>query len=218
MSADPTLSAELARDGAWAFCAIKIELPARTLYLLDGAGLVIIDGHEYTGEDPDFGTIAAIEPIEESMDAEAPEVRLVCFPPSATASVDLANPAMQGARVTIMVGAMDPATSLPIGQPEVLFLGQIDVATLHLSKASRVVEFSLRSVFELLFETDEGERATDGFHQSIWPGELGFQYVTGASEKLWWGANPPAGATGQTFFSSPGYGQTNYRFDGYNYG
>jgi hypothetical protein len=215
MSADPTLSAELARDGAWAFCAIKIELLARTLYMLEGAGIVTIDGHAYISEDPDFGAIAAIEPIEDSMDAQAPELRLVCFPPSATAAVDLANPEMQGAPVTVMVGAMDPATSLPIGQPEVLFLGQIDVATLHLAKGSRAVEFNVRSVFELLFETDEGERATDGFHQSIWPGELGLQYVTGVQEKLWWGANPPSGYTAPV---PGGYGQINYRLDSNIYG
>jgi hypothetical protein len=111
---------------------------------------------------------------------------------------------MQGSRVTVLVGVVDPATGIAIGTPEVLFLGEIDVPTLRLGEKSRQVEFTVVSVFERLFEVDEGERASDGFHQSIWPGELGLSLVNGTEEKLWWGAKAPAGSTGQTYYPPSG--------------
>lgn len=196
MSADPTLVAALGADNAWPFCAVKIELPAKTLRLLDGSGIVTVGSETYTGSDSDFGTISAVKEVEESMDRQAPELQFVFSPSDAAAAVDLVNPAMQGSRVTIMIGCANPETGFAIGTPEVIFLGEVDVPTLRISEGERQVEFTVVSVFERFFAVDEGERATDGFHQSRWPGELGLSMVTGTEEKLWWGAKAPAGSTG----------------------
>lgn len=196
MSADPTLVAELGRDGCWPFVAVKIALPGKTLRLLDGAAVLTIAGEVYTGEDDDYGAIYAVDPIDEDMGDEAPELRFVFMPRDGAALATLANPAMQGSAVTVMVGAADVATATPIGTPELVFLGEVDVATADSSRGSRLIEFEVRSVFERLFEVDEGERASDGFHQSIWPGELGMNMMTGTADKLYWGATPPAGTLG----------------------
>jgi len=194
---DPTLTAALAADGVWLFGAVKIELPGKTLRLLDGSAVMTIGGEAYSGADADFGTLAAIDVITDNQEDEAPELRFSFFPVDGVATATLANPAMQGARVTIMVGAANIATMAPIGTPEIVFLGEVDVATLRTGEGQRVVEFTVVSVFERLFEVDEGQRASDGFHQSIWPGERGLDGMTGTTKKLYWGAKPPAssGAT-----------------------
>lgn len=198
MTADPALVAALSQDGAWMFGAIRFELPGTTLRLLDGSGVVTVGAEQYSGSDDTFGAIAAVDAVSEDMGDEAPELRFLFHPADTAAATALANPAMQGSPVAAMIGAVNPATGLAIGAPEVIFLGEVDVATLSLSAASRELQFSVVSVFERLFEVDEGERASDGFHQSIWPGELGFSGVTGTTQKLFWGGKPPALTSGST--------------------
>lgn len=193
---DPTLQAALASDGVWMVGAIRIALPSATIRLIDGAGALTIDGETYAGSDAVFGTIASIDAISAGGGDEAPELSLSLFPASDAAAASLASPAMQGSEVRIMLAAVNPATGATIGAPELLFLGEVDVPTLIHSEGQRLVEFSIVSVFERLFEVDEGQRATDGFHQSIWPGELGLSFMTGTEDKLWWGGKPPAGAVG----------------------
>jgi hypothetical protein len=41
---------------------------------------------------------------------------------------------------------------------------------------------------------DEGVRASNGYHQSVWPGELGLEYMTGTDKNLYWGAKRPVGS------------------------
>lgn len=193
--ADPALTAALSQDSAFLFAAMKIELPARSLFFLDGAGVAQINGDVYSGEDYEFGTVNAIDNLTETISDSAPEILVSIYPKDGVAASVLANPAMQGSKVAIMVGAIDPATGLVIGQPEIKFLGEIDVPTLIVEKGSRVVEFSIVSVFERLFEVEEGVRASDGWHKSIWPGERGLEYMTGTDKNLYWGAKKPAGST-----------------------
>lgn len=192
MTADPTLTAALSQDGAWLFGAMKMVLPSQTLRLLDGSGILTIGGESYAGADAAFGTIAAIDDVTEDMGDEAPEIRFSVFPSSDTALATLASPDMQGSPITLMIGALDPATNALIGNPEVVFFGELDVPTMRSGEGGRSVEYTAVSVFERLFETDEGQRATDGFHQSIWPGELGLAFVTGTTQQLYWGGKPPA--------------------------
>jgi hypothetical protein len=194
---DPTLSAALQVDAPFLFGAIKIEFPGgQTMRLLDGSGeLTMPNGEKYTGEHPVLGTLVSIDAIAETMDAEAPEVRATLSPADAVATASLTNSTVQGVPVTIMLGAFDPDTNLVIGVPEVVFYGEIDVPLIELGQGSREISYSIVSVFERLFELREGERAADGFHQSIWPGELGLEYVTGTVKNLYWGSKRTVPAT-----------------------
>lgn len=196
MAADPTLVAALSQDGAWPFLAVRMALPGKTLRLLDGSATIVINGETYEGGDAEFGSIAVMEQIGGGGDGEAPEISILLSPPDTTAAVTLASPIMQGSVVSIMLGVVNPATMALIGTPEVIFLGEVDVPTLNLGEGTRTVEFTIVSVFERLFEVDEGARASSGFHQSIWPGETGLAEMTGTVEKLYWGSKPPAGSLG----------------------
>lgn len=192
---DPVLTAQLSQDGVFLFAAMQIDLPARSLYFLDGAGVVTINGNVFSGEDAEFGTVNAIDNINEDIGDSAPELLVSLYPKDGVAASVLANAAMQGSKVTIMVGAINPATGLPVGTPEVKFLGEIDVPTLNIEQGKREIEFTVVSIFERLFEVDEGVRASDSYHQSIWPGERGLEYMTATGKNLYWGAKKPAGQT-----------------------
>lgn len=196
MSRDPALAAAVAARSPWIFVALRIELPGHVIRLLDGAGAIQIADETYTGRDEVFGTLAAMEALVEDESGQAPELRFVLHPADMAAAVALTSPSVQGALMWMLVGAFNPATGLPIGQPDIPFYGEIDVPVLQLGEHSRQIEFTAVSVFERLFEIDEGQRATDGFHQSIWPGELGLYNMTGTEQKLYWGTKPPSGPTG----------------------
>lgn len=190
---DPVLQAALEAEAPYLFGAIEIEFPGHTLRLLDGSGELTIGGDLYTGEDEVFGVLDSIGVHEEAIGEEAPELTISFLPPDASAAADLANAAMQGSQVRLMLGAFDPATNSVIGTPEQLFLGEIDVPTYEIAQGQRSVSFTVVSVFERLFEVNEGERASDGFHQSIWPGQLGLEYMTGTVKNLYWMAKRPVG-------------------------
>ncbi|MEA3543237.1 MAG: hypothetical protein U9R77_14115 [Pseudomonadota bacterium] len=193
---DAALQAALAMPAPTLFGAIKIEFPDYVLRLLDGSAQLLVGSETYVGQDPTFGTLASISELSEELDDSAPEITIGLFPPDLSATAELAHPDMQGSAVTVMVGAMDPQTGAVIGTPEILFLGEIDVPTIDVDgDGKRTLSYTVVSAFERLFEVEEGQRASNGWHQSIWPGELGLEYMTGTDVNLYWGAKPPAGST-----------------------
>jgi len=194
---DPVLKAALAQPTVLLFGAVKTELPGYTLRLVDGSANIVIAGETYVGKDDTFGTIADISQLTEEIGDSAPEITLGLFPPDVSAAAVLSNPNMQGCVVTLMVGAVDPVSGSAMGTPEILFLGEIDVPTISLDQSgARKIEYTVVSVFERLFEVEEGQRASNGWHQSIWSGELGLEHMTGTDVNLYWGARPPQ-STGQ---------------------
>ncbi|UZW54066.1 hypothetical protein NUH86_11020 [Sphingobium sp. JS3065] len=194
---DPTLKNALAQPSVLLFGALKIALPTYTLRLLDGAGTLQIAGETYVGCDDLFGTIAELSELTEEIGDQAPEITIKLLPPNISAAATLASPDMQGCSVQLLVGAVNMTTGTVIGVPEVVFLGEVDVPTVDIdAQGERSVSFTVVSVFERLFEVEEGQRASNGWHQSIWPGELGLEHMTGTDVNLYWGAKPPQ-ASGQ---------------------
>lgn len=202
---DPVLESALSQPIAGMFLAIRMDLTAaslgRVIRLLDGAAEITFGGEIYAGLDADFGTIDTVDSISDGGNEEAPELVLSLLPNSATSAAILANPSMQGCEVKVYVGAYSLVTGEPIGTPELKFMGQIDVPTLLIEHGSRKIEFSIVSVFERLFENDDAVRASDGYHQSVWPGELGLEFMTGTDKNLYWGAKPPVASNRKSFFT-----------------
>jgi len=192
---DPTLKSALAQPSVWMFGAVRIELPDYDLRLLDGAATVVVAGESYSGLDATFGSISAISELTEEMGDNAPEITITLNPPDLSAAAVLAHPEMQGSVIRLVAGALDPITGLSIGQPETLFLGEIDVPKIDVdSSGVRTLDYTAVSVFERLFEVEEGQRASNGWHQSIWPGERGLEFMTGTDVNLYWGVKPPKGS------------------------
>ncbi|KFG90726.1 hypothetical protein BV98_001438 [Sphingobium herbicidovorans NBRC 16415] len=191
---DPTLKSALAQPSVLLFGALRIALPTYTIRLLDGSGTLQIGGETYVGCDDVFGTIAELSELSEEVGDQAPEITIKLFPPNLSAAATLASPDMQGCSVQLLVGAVNMANGAVMGVPEVVFLGEIDVPTVEIdARGERSVTFTVVSVFERLFEVEEGQRASNGWHQSIWPGELGLEHMTGTDVNLYWGAKPPQG-------------------------
>lgn len=189
-SLDPDLEAALDARHILEFHAVTIALPAQTIRLLDGSGFLTIDGETYLGSDPIYGVLGPIDPFETGVDNQAPRLNITLFPPSNTAAALLANPSAQGSVVTIQYGAVDPLTGLVIGEPTTEFVGYVDVPIWR-PGVTRSLTYEVASIWERLFAADEGARLNSAFWQTIWPDDLGLDFVTEVQRQLPWGADAP---------------------------
>ncbi len=182
----PALDAALRGPAPTVFGAIAIDLPGYSLSLLDGAGVVTIAGRTFVGEDATYGVLSDIEDLTDGTGDQAPALGLTLIPKGNAAAAALAAPDMQGSRVSISLGALDPATGLVI-DTMLVFVGELDVPTLKAGEDGRLLDYEVVSVFERLFEDDESARLSSGHHRSIFPDEAGMDFVTGVDQPVFWG-------------------------------
>lgn len=171
----------------------KIELPDGDVRLCDG-GFIEFDSEVYRSSDALLGTIASIQAMGEGTGPEVPAMEMVVLPPEASAPGDLAQPGWQTSRARFWIGEYDPEAGTLIGDPDLVFDGQLDQASLSVGLA-RELALTVVSLAERLFERNAGNSLTSAWHKSIWPGELGHDNATGLSVQVAWGAANPAGTT-----------------------
>lgn len=183
----PALDAALRGLSPLVFGAISFELPEYTLNLLDGAGVLTFGGKTYVGEDATYGVLSDVDELSDGTGDSAPAFQVTLLPNGEAAAASLASPTMQGSRVTVWVGVVNPATGQPIPDPHLIFLGELDVPTLASEEHGRRLDYEVVSVFERLFEGDESARLSPGHHRSIFPNEAGLDFVTGVDQPVYWG-------------------------------
>ncbi|EGF93750.1 hypothetical protein ABI_21920 [Asticcacaulis biprosthecium C19] len=174
------------------FFAVRMAHPVKTVHLLDGAGTLSFGGEVWSGFDPDFGALGALEAIGDQADRdEAPEFLLTVRPADAALLVGLATAAAQGCAASLYIGAFDPQSGAVVGTPEVVFQGEVDDVDMVLDGASSAVTFTLVSHFVRFQAEDEAITLSDSFHQSVWPGEKGLEFMTEVEQQMPWGAEGP---------------------------
>mgnify|MGYP001171523349 CR=1 FL=1 len=204
-SMDPALAAALAAARPLYFAWAEIVLPSATLRLLDGSAEVAMRGGTFVGRDPVYGVLDSIKGLSDSIGDSAPGVTLGLIPANDTALAALLDPAVQGSPVSLGIGVLNMATGLPIGEPYVLFTGELDVPTVKWSDNDRRLDWSVVSIGERLFQIEEGRRLSDAFHQKVWPGELGLGFVTDVETWVPWGQALDTGGV-ETRTNLPGLG------------
>lgn len=187
----PAMDAALAAPVVTTFGAVQIDLPGYTLRLLTGPIALAAPWDGFVGRDPTYGVLAGIDDLRDGGGEQAPALTLQLHPASDAAAATLAAPEMQGSKVQIWLGVVNPATGIVIPDPLLIFIGELDVPRLIHEEHSRILEYDLVSAFDRFFAEAEGIRLADSFHQSIWPGETGFAHVTGITEQVYWGETPP---------------------------
>lgn len=191
MALDASLDAALKGAAPLVCLLLKIELPEHTIRLVDGVGQIIFNSETYSGEDEVYGVLDSVESLTEQVGTEAPTARFTFLPASLAALADITAPANQGSPVYVWFGAVDQATGLLIGEPELLFLGELDTAEAEAGPETTVIAFDVVSAWERLFEANEGLRLNDKFWQSVYSGARGLQYVTEIQRDLPWGYDAP---------------------------
>lgn len=187
----PALDTAFAGDRVIVFGALTLTVGSDTVRLLDGSDEIEIDGNVYSGEDTTYGTWAALDKFTDGTGDSAPSIVVSMIPKDDAAIAALTGPSMQGEAVTVSVGAVSEETGQIIGDPYVLFNGEIDIARYIFGKKSSEVEYECVGGMERMFFDDEGICLVPSFHVQVWPGELGMNHVTGIRTTIYWGGNAP---------------------------
>ena len=167
------------------------DLPAKTLRLLDGSGAVSWGGMTFVGVDGDYGTWIGCEQITEQVATEAPKFALTLGPLTDEAQQQMGQPAAQGSAVTLYGGYLDPVTLQPIGTPETVWNGLLDIGNITLGPNQRTIALDVYCAAELMMQTDDGSKLTSSWHNQFYPSELGFQFVDFVTHPVPWGAQGP---------------------------
>lgn len=188
---------------------LRIELPDYTIRLLDGSGFVIWGAGEaaevFTGSDPEFGTIAGFDDFTESEGTEAPRQGVQLLPANNSAVARLTAPMAQGSPVSIYAAVVEAATGALIGEPDPRFIGELDEATYNMGQNSNLLELELSTIWERLFDDNEGHRWNDTFWQHLYgPNARAFQHIPNAGGKLYWGYNGPSSGSGGSSYGGGG--------------
>lgn len=193
-SLTPAMDAAVAAPNPVIFGAVQIDLPSYTLRVIDGAATVTFNGGNFVGRDPTYGVLDSVNPIDDGFGDQAPALEFTFLPAKDAAAADLANAGMQGCRIRAWLGVLLRTTGVVVADPCLLFDGELDVPTLTIGKAKRQLAYACVSAMERLFANDEGIRLSDGWHQSVFPGETGLANMTGIVKKVYWGVAAPNGA------------------------
>lgn len=200
MSMSPAMLAALQSRNPLLAHFLEIELPGRTIRLLDGSGFARWGDKVFTAEDAEFGKIAGFGEFTEAEGVEAPRQTVQLLPASNAALAALTAPGAQGSPVTIYAAAIDRQTGHVIGEPDVRFVGELDDAGLNHAQNSSLLELELSTIWERLFDDNEGHRWNDAFWTYLYgSGARAFQHVTNAGEKLFWGYNGPSSGSGGSY-------------------
>ena len=181
---------------------VEMTLATRTVRLCDG-GFVQWGANLFTSSDSKFGTIESVEAISEGLGDEAPGARLTLLPVSTALASDLFQSNAQGKPIKFWLAEVNRATGAVVGNPELMFWGIIDFMGIRIGRNSRRVEVEFVAASERLFLIREGNVLTPRFHQTAWPGELGFDHCSGNGVQVPWGVQ---GARGSAYYSGGGSG------------
>jgi hypothetical protein len=183
------MQAALDLPAAFGFNCVEFVLPSATVRLLWGASEVTFDGMTFVGSDPTYGVLGSLETFEEGVNAEAPRTRISVYPRDTVAHALWTDPAAQFGSIRIWSGCVDMSDGLGaiVDSPQLEFQGVYDKPRTRLGDQLSI-EIDVASEWELMFSSDQGFRLSPEFHKSIWPGELGFDFVTGVQRQLFWGS------------------------------
>lgn len=185
----------LADTVIWLAGLCEIALPSRTVRLCDGAFVNWPARGLFESQDTTLGTIDALSPVGDSVGDEAPQGSLTLLPPAGAAAASLFQPNAQGGAMNFWLAEVSGATGAVVGTPDLLFAGRIDTIKLMVGRTRRQVEITFMSEAERLFWTREGNVLSDRWQQSIWTGEKGLEFTSGAQVTVPWGLNTPRGGS-----------------------
>jgi hypothetical protein len=155
-----------------------------TIRLWSGMGPIMIDGVQWTGA----GHVLAISGFEEGMALEANGISITLSGmPGDLVSLVISEP-LQNRRMNIYMAMFDDS-GLMIGPLIKLFCGRADVPSIEDSAETCTITITVENRLRDLMRA-RGRRYEDADQQSVYPGDLGFQYVTSIQDKkIKWGSS-----------------------------
>lgn len=175
---------------------VTVELPDTTLRWTYEGGFVVWGANTYQFSDAAYGVLGRLSEMEDGVTGNATplDLSILC---DTEAMADLIAPDVQGSLVTVHLGAVDRATGLLVGEPELLFRAELDQPNIA-AGPSLGLDFQCITEEARCLEPNEEQRLTSAFHKSVWPGELGYDFVTDLEQKVYWRMDDPTNAVVRT--------------------
>ncbi len=189
---DATMKAGLDAAHIRQFTAIRAELSdGYVVNIIDGSGEITfpVDGQPVTfdGSDPVYGALIAASSIQEQIATDSPRFTFTMSPPSANALGSLSHPKHQGSSVRVWWGIVNEMTGAPIGKPELMWTGRLDIVRTQLGEGALTAEVETVSAFDRLYADSEAIRLNGVWHRSVWPDESGLDFNIAALSETYWG-------------------------------
>lgn len=205
MSMNSAMLAALQSRNPMLVYLLRIELADYTIRLVDGSGFVVWGAEVFTGSDNEFGVIAGFGEFTETEGTEAPRQAVQLLTRNNSALARLTHPRAQGSPVSIYAAVIDPHTGELIGEPDARFIGELDEATYNVGENSNLLELELCSIWERLFDDNEGHRWNDTFWQHLFgPNARAFQHIPNVGDQVHWGYNGPSSGSGGSSYGGGG--------------
>lgn len=166
---------------------VTMALPGATVRWTNG-GFLEWDGNTYQAEDATYGFLSSVEEIADGVTGEA-TVCALTIDCDSTALALLVAPTVQGSLVTVHLGSVNRATGALIGEPELLFRGELDQPRLSVGEGTLVYDCITEEA--RMLEPNEEQRLTDSFHKSVWPGDEGYSNVVDTPGEVYWRQDDP---------------------------
>lgn len=172
---------------------VRLDLPGGTVRLTDG-GQVRWGAADYLPLHPQWGAIAGAEAVTDALGDQAQDLEMALAIPEGVALSSVYSADVAGARVLIWLAEVSAVSGLVVGVPVQLADMIVDVP--GWDAITRTLELALGSRADRLFRINRGNAASNSFHQSVWPGELGFANCSDVPVQVAWGtAGPPRGVS-----------------------
>ena len=187
---------------------LRIALPGGVVIRLTDGGFVTYQGETYQGLDPVFGTIGSVQSMAEGVGDEIPALEITLLPPETSGPAQLTAPGYQNSIVQLAMGEFDPDAGVFIGDPDLMFIGQIDQPSFRVGNNRRELTLSVVSTAERLFMANDGNSLTPRWQKEIWPGDRGHDNAVGLTIPVAWGVEqrPVAGSGGADIIRRNGWG------------
>lgn len=195
MSISSAMKTEMQRPYFVSAFLIRIELADHIIRILDGAGEVSWGAEVFRGSDPLFGVMSVVDDLQEQVGTEAPGIRVKFLPESTFSMASISDPVQQGSPFNIYWTVIDQNNGTIIGEPYLVFGGELDAAEVDVDQTETSVTMDIASTWERLFMNGEGMRLNNSQHSHVWAEratqERGFEYVVAIQRQEPWGYDGP---------------------------
>ena len=189
---DSANATELAKPAVWLAILAEFDFPSGMLYASDAIHWVTYAGNGYypTGE------VASIGGVQEEVETIARSVTCVLGGPAEMVAHAM-DEVYQGRGVTLRLAPLSESTGQPVGTPEILWEGRMDVMTPRAEKGVGVIELTCE---HRLRREPRIARMTNVDQQMAYSGDTFFEHTPEIPGYVaTWGATPIA-------FYGPGRG------------
>ena len=152
------------------------------MYLWTGYGTLTYNGVGYLG----LGTLGTISPVQETTDLSARGITMQLSGVPTAMVYNALTEDYQGRACSVMFGALSPTAGL-ISSPITVFSGRMDVMQISDDGQSSLITMTAENKL-IDFKRTREVRYTDEEQQTLFPGDLGLEFVNAIQERtIYWG-------------------------------